>query len=111
MFGRKNRIQKNKEIESIFKKGKSFKQGNLLLKTKKNDLGINRFAFIVSKKVSKKASERNRIKRKLREIIKLKNGLSGSGKDNLFIVLSGLEKESAEKIEKTVERLLEKSKQ
>ncbi len=38
---------------------------------KKNNLGFPRFAFIISKKFSKKAVERNRIKRIIKEALRL----------------------------------------
>ena len=38
---------------------------------KKNDLGFPRFAFIISKKFSKKAIERNRVKRIIKEALRL----------------------------------------
>lgn len=61
---------KKKEFEVIFKKGKT-KTGKLVfLKTLKNNLDDNRFGVVVSKKISKKAVVRNKIKRRLREIIR-----------------------------------------
>ena len=65
-----NRLKKQKDFENVFKTGKGFKQSSLYLKVQKNDLKSTRFGFIVSKKFSKKAVERNKIKRILREIIK-----------------------------------------
>lgn len=79
MLARENRLKKEKDFESIFKNGRGFKQGLVYLKIKKNNLETIRFGFIVSKKISGKAVARNRIKRKLREIVRkeisgLKNG-------------------------------------
>lgn len=61
---------KKKEFEAVFRKGKT-KAGKLVfLKILKNNLGNNRFGVVVSKKISKKAVNRNKIKRRLREIIR-----------------------------------------
>ncbi len=68
---------KKKEFEAVFKKGKT-KAGKLVfLKILKNNLDNNRFGIIVSKKISKKAVIRNKIKRRLREIIKQAHIKSG----------------------------------
>lgn len=52
-------------------KGGFWAKGVLLsIKSVKNNLLQSRFGFVVSTKVSKKAVERNRIKRRLRDIIR-----------------------------------------
>lgn len=61
---------KKKDFDNVFKKGKS-KAGKLVfLKILKNNLEANRFGIIVSTKISKKAVNRNKIKRRIREIIR-----------------------------------------
>ena len=82
MLSRKNRLNK-KEVDLIFKNGKSYKTELFLLKIKKEEKPssvASRFAVVVPVKVSKKSTERNRIKRKIREslrnkIPKIKNGI------------------------------------
>lgn len=70
---------KKKEFEAVFRKGKT-KAGKLVfLKILKNNQDNNRFGVVVSKKISKKAVNRNKIKRRLREIIRqahIKPGLN-----------------------------------
>jgi ribonuclease P protein component len=70
---------KKKEFEAVFRKGKT-KAGKLVfLKILKNNQDDNRFGVVVSKKISKKAVNRNKIKRRLREIIRqahIKPGLN-----------------------------------
>ena len=63
MLKRENRLKKTKEIDLVFKKGRSEFCGFLGFKYKKNQEKQNRFAFIIGKKVSKLAVKRNRIKR------------------------------------------------
>ena len=62
---------KNKEIREILKKGRSFKTENLIVLFRKNNLGKPRFAFVISRRFSKKAVERNRTKRIIKEAIRL----------------------------------------
>jgi ribonuclease P protein component len=67
MLPKKNRANK-KEFDLIFKNGKFVSSPNLTLKYIKNIENVGflsyKFAFVVSKTVSKKAVERNRLKRK-----------------------------------------------
>ncbi len=66
---------KSSEIKSILKEGRSFKTPHLIVVYRKNNLGSPRFAFIISRRFSKKAVIRNRVKRIIKEAIKLNNEL------------------------------------
>lgn len=110
MLAKINRLQKTKDIERVFKKGKGVKEGLLILKTVKNNLDNSRFGFIVSQKVSKKASLRNKVKRRLRDLVKGRFKKIKRGKDNLLIALPGLERKSFEEIEEAINKLFKKAK-
>ncbi len=110
MLARKHRIKKKKEIENIFKKGRSFRQDFLILKIIKNDLGSCRFAFIVSKKISKKAVERNKVKRSLRAAAGPKIKFLKQGFDVLFIALPAIKEKKFKEIEEAVNELFKKAK-
>ncbi|PIU08589.1 MAG: ribonuclease P protein component [Candidatus Moranbacteria bacterium CG_4_8_14_3_um_filter_34_16] len=69
MLSLSNRITKNKDFEEVHKKGDFFSFGIVFLKIKKNNLGYTRFGISIGLKFSKKATERNKIKRKLRLIL------------------------------------------
>lgn len=71
MLPKKFRLTKTKEIENLFKKGKSSFDKILGVKTLATENKISRFVIVVSTKVSKKAVMRNKIKRRLHEIIRL----------------------------------------
>jgi len=114
-----NSLKKRKDIERVFEKGKRFKEDFLILKITKNALSQTRFGFIVSKKVSKKATLRNKIKRKLREIVskkgkKLKKGhrppATRPGMDIVLIALPGLETKDFWEIDETLNKLFKKAK-
>jgi ribonuclease P protein component len=87
-----NRLQKKSDIDLVFKKGKSFREGLVLLKVLKTDLGGPRFAFVISHKVSKKATVRNKIRRRLKNL--LHKSLDKVSVDALVIAFPGLEKKS-----------------
>lgn len=105
----RNRLKKQKDFESIFKNGRGFSEGSLYLKVNKNDLKSSRFGFVVSKKFSKKAVDRNRIKRILREIVKEKIDQTKKGLDVAIIVNPGAEANYQE-LKKTIYKLFKKSK-
>ncbi len=106
-----NRLQKEKDIERVFKKGRGFKEDFLVLKTLKNDSNKIRFGFVISQKVSKKANVRNKIKRRLSELVrsKLKFKALTNYSDNLFIAVPGLEKKDFWEIEETTNKLFQRA--
>jgi len=70
MLPRLNRLNKKQDIEKVFRSGRSVYAGALGLRLCPNKLPITRLAVVTSLKVSKKAVDRNRLKRRLREIIR-----------------------------------------
>lgn len=71
MLSKEYRLRKNRDFEQVYFKGKVFQNKFFLIKILENNKQTNRFGFIVSNKISKKATERNKLKRRLREIIRL----------------------------------------
>jgi len=112
MLLKANRLQKEKDIERVFKKGRGFKEDFLVLKTLKNDSNKIRFGFVVSQKVSKKANIRNKIKRRLSELVrsKLKSKVLTNYSDNLLIAAPGLEIKDFWEIEEAMNKLFQKAK-
>jgi len=108
MLSSKHRIVEKKDFKKIFRNGRGAKESFLVLKVLPNNLGYSRFAFIVSSKVSKKAVERNRIKRRLRYIIKKRLPYVQGGVDGIFIALPGIKEKSFSEVEKTVTIILKR---
>lgn len=104
-----NRLKKEKDFEKLFKKGKSFKNGFLILRIVQNNLEESRFGFIVSQKVSKKAVLRNKVKRRIRDIIQKNITKIRKGIDMAFVVLPGLEKNNFLETKENVNALLKKA--
>lgn len=109
MLSKENRLKRKKDFEKIFQKGKSFKQDLLFLKVLENDLGFSRFGFIVSRKISKKAVLRNKVKRRLREGVRTKSKEIKKGIDIVLIALPGLEKKDFWEMKKTLDQLFKKA--
>lgn len=87
MLNLKNRIRLDNDFKDILKNGKSFFCKSLYIRTKENNLENSRFGIIVSSKVSKKAVERNWLKRVIRETIK-ENLENIKNKQDVVIVLN-----------------------
>ncbi len=110
MLPRISRLKKNLDIERVFKKGKKVREGFLVLAVSQNDLAETRFGFVVSQKVSKRAVQRNQLKRRLRESIRPRVSEIKKGLDIILLATPGLEKKDFWEIKKTVNLLLKKSK-
>lgn len=87
MLPKINRIKKKKDFEVMFKNSKSFKNNLFIFKVMKNNLGLNRFGFVVSQKVSKKATIRNKVRRRLAEVVQKEYKNIRSGTDLVLIAL------------------------
>jgi ribonuclease P protein component len=66
------------------KNPKTLQSDSFVLKTSPNDLSLSRFAFVVSKKVDKRAVARNSLKRKLRGCIEEIFDKIRTGQDFVF---------------------------
>jgi ribonuclease P protein component len=69
MLPQEHRLKQDKDIKTLFAKGKSVFGNQIGLKYAKNGLPVSRFAVIVGSKVSKSAVDRNRLKRQIRAIL------------------------------------------
>ncbi len=70
MLPPKNRLASDRDIKRVNAKARPSYSRFLRLKALPNGLPLSRAAVVVSTRVSKKATARNRIKRQLREIIR-----------------------------------------
>ena len=102
MFKKQFRLTRDKEFEKVFKKGKTSYNQFLGIKTIANNLDNNRFGIIVSTKVSKKAVERNKIKRRLREILKKYQENLNFGYDVVLITLPRSKEASFQELNEAV---------
>ncbi len=106
-----NRLKEERDFRRTLKFGRGFYSRNLRLKLAKNEQKDTRFGFVIGLKLSKKATIRNRLKRQVREIIrlKLKNGLI---KPNFDVVINfgpGLIGQRSQEIKGEVDYLLTKA--
>jgi ribonuclease P protein component len=108
MLPKRYRLVKGKEYERVWKRGRSLFGETIGFKVFKNDLNIPRFGFVVGIKVSKKAVQRNRVRRQLSEIIRLKINSIKPGYDFIIIALPKILGKKYQEIDDTIEKNLKK---
>ena len=109
MLLKKYRLSKKKDFERIFKEGKYYRQDFVYFKIAKNNLEIRRFGFVVSLKISKKAVMRNKIRRRLSEIIRLRIQQIKPGLDIVILTQPEIAGKSYLEIEQALIILLERA--
>ncbi|MBU0546827.1 MAG: ribonuclease P protein component [Patescibacteria group bacterium] len=109
MLNKSHRLKKNNDIVKVLKEGKKFIESFLIIKTLPNNLEETRFAFIISKKFSKKAVVRNRIRRQISEGIKDNLETIKKGIDVVILSIPGVQERDTEEVRKTVKKLLDKA--
>jgi ribonuclease P protein component len=92
MLKKNNRLLKKKDFDAVWQKGRSSYDQLLGVKSLANNLGENRFGIMVGLKVSKKAVERNKIKRRIRAIIRVEAAALAKGFDVVITVLPAAKK-------------------
>lgn len=80
-----NVVKSNEEFNDVIKTGKCLKNKYFVLYLKQNNLGKYRFGITVPKKVCN-AVNRNKLKRKVRNILDNNKNLYSNSKDYIIIV-------------------------
>ena len=70
MLAKINRLRKDKDFSLLASRGRTYFGQELSLKCSPNHLSQSRWGFVVSKKVDKRAVIRNKIKRRLRAMVR-----------------------------------------
>lgn len=103
----KNRVKKRRDFTRIYQRGKSAAAKNLVLCWRKTGLSVHRVGFTVSKKVGN-AVVRNKVRRRLKEIARLRPELFMTGYDYIVIARPPVVEISYREMEKELERLVKK---
>ena len=77
-------IKENRDFRRIYARGKNAVSPCVVVYCRKNCLGTNRVGFTVSKKLGK-AVVRNRVRRRMREIIRLNSNRLEQGYDLILV--------------------------
>ena len=108
VLSKKNKLKK-KDLNKILRKGKRFNGEILLLIIFKNDLKNTRVGLIISKKVSKKAVVRNKIKRRIYSLIRNKLSKIKTGFDVLIITRPEIKEKNFFEINKILSKVLKRA--
>jgi len=110
MLPREYKLKKDNDFKKVFEKGKFYRDGFIKIRFLKNDLEITRFGIVISSKISKKAVFRNRIRRCLEEIIRLRLDQIKSGFDIVVLFEPEVVDKKYKQIEEAFANLVEKAK-
>jgi ribonuclease P protein component len=99
-------LTKSAQYALVFEKGKTWMDDLVVMKTLPNGLGISRYGFSISRRVGK-AVVRNRVKRLLREILRLTP--LQPGWDIIFVARPQAAGAKYRELEQSVKRLLSRA--
>ena len=108
MLKKQNRLSKRSDFLKLKKEG-AVKQSPFFgfVYLKNEEIDKPRFGFIISKRISKKAVDRNKIKRVLCEIIMKKTDFGNKKIEGIFLVRQAILKAKRNELEKEVIRILQ----
>ncbi len=109
MLPKAHRLKKEKDFQEVMKQGRTVSKAFLILKFRKNDLAVTRIGFVVSQKISKRATIRNRVKRRLKGLARSSLPRLRSGYDLIFFTKKGIEEKNFREVEIAAKSLLEKA--
>ncbi len=106
MFARKYRLPAKIRLDN----SKNVHSPFFIVKISKNTLVHNRYGFIISKKIDKRATVRNRVKRRIRACIEELHPKMVTGYDLLFIIKKEAVEKTTEILFSTISEILIKEK-
>lgn len=111
MLSKKFRFHSRGGVRFVYQNGKTIRSPKMSLVFMDNVKGFTRIAVVVSKKVEKSAVKRNRIRRKIYEILRINLDSIPKERDYIFVVYSNdILKMSFKELEKNIGKLVSESK-
>jgi len=110
VFKQENRLKTDKDIKTLFARGRSVFDIDVSFRYLKNKLPVSRFSVVVGTKVSKNAVDRNKIKRKIRGIIEKHMKEMNPGLDVMVLVKKSALAKSSQELQSQLENLLKRAK-
>jgi ribonuclease P protein component len=112
MLSQQFRITKKEDFEAVYRGGKSFSAGMMIVAVRNSGSNLTRFGIVASAKFSKLATQRNRIKRQIREIVRKNQKNMKSGYDIVISVrkIGSKTNYSSREIEKAIGEIFHRAK-
>jgi len=104
------RLKLARDFHAVSRSKSGVKEGQLLLKAKASQKNVSRFGIVVSKRVAKKAVERNHLRRLLSEALRAKQDSLRTPCDIVLVALPGFSLKDLNEAQNIVERLFLKAK-
>lgn len=104
-----NKITKNNDYKAVYSCNNSISDYNLVIFIKKNNCLYNRYGFTSAKKI-KHAVDRNRIRRRLKEIVRLNEDKIAIGYDIVFMARVNAVNADYKSLEYSFNKLLRRAK-
>jgi ribonuclease P protein component len=109
MLARKNRLTNRTDFSAVYSKGNYLTDGNITIKFLNSGNKTTRIGFSIGKNFSKKAVERNKIRRLLQEIIRLNLSFFKPGFDIIIMLKPGFEKNNFKEINAILKHIMQKA--
>lgn len=111
MLSKKYRFHSRGGVNYVYKNGKTIRSSKISLVFVENTRGFTRVAVVVSKKVAKSAVERNKIRRRVYEALRINFDDMPKKTDYIFVVYSkDVKNIPFEELQKILGKLVEESK-
>jgi ribonuclease P protein component len=104
-FTKKERLQKRREFQQVFDKGKKYGNDQVKMYALVNDVSLSRLGLVVGKKFGN-APRRNRFKRIFREAYRLNKNLLNKSVDIIVIPRPGLKELTLRIVEDKFKKIL-----
>lgn len=110
MLAKKYRFHGQRSLKAVFARGDVFKVGHIIVRFQANPRRkFSRAAVVVSKKIAKRAHDRNRLRRRVYEMVRNEWSHLEGAYDLVFIITSPhLNELSAEQLQQEIRRALER---
>ena len=96
-----NIIRKNDDFKKVIDTGKLIKNNNYIIYYKDKEKEYYRFGISVGKKISKRAVDRNKLKRQIKNIIDNNKNVYQKSKDYIIILKKSCLEETYSNLEKS----------
>ena len=109
MLPSKNRLKKERDFIGVLRTGQTVSHKGLVFKYLTNPKNSSRFGFVIPNAVIKRAVDRNRLKRKLHELIRKGPKLIRRQIDGVFFVKKDLSSRNSKELSALLQVLFRKA--